>query len=222
MPAEPGKYQLAAELSGADGQPVRSLRDFRVASPGIAVGCRATASLTYGGCSAQLAIDGDPNTHWSSEFSDPQWLAVDLGKFTKINGVELEWDPAFGKAYVIQISPDGKNWTDVYKTTAGRGNTETIRFAPVDARWVPLLRHQARHAVGTLPLGVPRVSSRYARQAGLINAQALVSVSCNKTKKSPAKRGAGGPGTIRLGANGGAAGREVLLRSPREAWPVGG
>ena len=50
--------------------------------------------------------------------------------------MELEWDPAFGKAYAIQVSPDGKNWTDVYKTTAGRGNTETIRFAPVDARWV--------------------------------------------------------------------------------------
>ena len=135
-PVEPGKYQFVAELSDANGRPVRSLRDFRVASPGIAVGCRATASSTYGGNSAQLAVDGDPNTHWSSLFSDPQWLAVDLGKVTKIAGVELEWDPAYAKTYAIQVSPDGKSWTDVYKTTAGRGNTETIRFAPVDARWV--------------------------------------------------------------------------------------
>jgi len=50
--------------------------------------------------------------------------------------VVLDWDPAYATAYAIEVSQDGKDWTEVYSTTTGRGGTETIRFAPVDARWV--------------------------------------------------------------------------------------
>ena len=85
---------------------------------------------------AELAVDGNASTRWSSEFSDPQWLAVDLGRVAKISRVQLAWEAAYGKAYSIQVSTDGEKWTDVYKTETGKGGTEDIRFSPVDARWV--------------------------------------------------------------------------------------
>jgi beta-galactosidase len=147
VPPGHGKCRLVAELRGAEGQPVRSLRDFSVvtaeersARRGIAIGCRVTASsnLTKDGqrYPCEFAVDGDATTRWSSEFSDPQWLAVDLGKVTKISRVELEWEAAFGKSYAIQVSSDGKTWIDVYKTAAGAGGSEVIRFPPTEARWV--------------------------------------------------------------------------------------
>ncbi len=146
IPDASGKYQWFAELTGADGKTVRSLRDFSVltaaereARTGIAVGkpVLASSSLTRDGATvAAAAIDGNLSTRWSSEFSDPQWIAIDLGEQTRISRVELVWEAAYAKAYAIQVSDDGTTWRDVFTTTSGKGGDETIRFAPVDARWV--------------------------------------------------------------------------------------
>ena len=43
---------------------------------------------------------------------------------------------AFGKAYTVQVSTDGKEWTDVFETDAGDGGTDVVQFKPVTARWV--------------------------------------------------------------------------------------
>ena len=142
-----GPYRLAAELRGADGLPVRSLRDFAVltaaqreARRGIAVGRPVTTSsdLTIDGQTypGRQAVDDDLTSRWSSEFSDPQWLVIDLGAVTHISRVELSWEAAYGKSYAIQVSTDGKTWTEVYKTDKGKGGTEELRFSPTDARWV--------------------------------------------------------------------------------------
>lgn len=143
IPRELGRCELVAELSGADGQPVRSVRAFQVttaeehaARRGLTGGCPVTVSSALPDYAGKLAVDGDPATRWSSEFSDPQWLCIDLGKVTKISRVELEWEAAFGKSYAIQVSRDGQTWSDVYTTDAGHGGSEVLRFAPVEARWV--------------------------------------------------------------------------------------
>lgn len=146
IPEQPGDYQVEATLLTTPCGDVRSLRDFAVLSPeqlaaraGIAIGKPVTASSSInrdGATAPEAAVDGKQDTRWSSKFSDPQWLAVDLGAVTQVSGVELVWEGAYGKNYAIQISTDGQNWTEVYKTNAGKGGTETIRFAPVEARWV--------------------------------------------------------------------------------------
>ncbi len=147
IPAEPGRYRLVAGLVAAGRPPVESLRDFAIltegqrrARDGIAKGRPVTASssVTVGGehFPAQAAVDGDPTTRWSSEFSDPQWIAADLGRPVKIARVELVWEAAYGKSYTIDVSPDGKTWKTAYSTDSGKGGSEVIRFAPVEARWV--------------------------------------------------------------------------------------
>ncbi len=82
------------------------------------------------------AVDGDDSTRWSSKFSDPQWIAIDLGKPMTIDHVVLNWEDAYATAYSIQISDDGQTWKDVYTNTDGQGGVEPIKFAPVAARWV--------------------------------------------------------------------------------------
>jgi len=150
VPSEPGRYRLVAELVGAEGRPVRSLRDFAILTPeerkareGLSKGkpVKASSVVTVNGESfpAENAVDGDLSTRWSSQFADPQWIAVDLGAATRISRVDLVWEGAYGKAYAIQVSQDGSEWRDVYKTEKGRGGLETIRFPATEARWVRMV-----------------------------------------------------------------------------------
>ncbi|HEX9335305.1 MAG TPA: discoidin domain-containing protein [Pseudonocardiaceae bacterium] len=93
----------------------------------LAQGKTTTASSTENtGTPAANATDGNSTTRWSSAFSDPQWLQVDLGATHAITQVILMWETAYAKAYQIQMSPDGINWTAIYTTTTGAGGTETV------------------------------------------------------------------------------------------------
>jgi len=75
---------------------------------------------------APNATDGNQGTRWSSQFSDPQWLEVDLGSTQSICQVVLNWETAFGKAFQIQTSNDNSSWTSIFSTTTGTGGTQTL------------------------------------------------------------------------------------------------
>src|SRR5258705_5069511 len=45
---------------------------------------------------ASAAFDGSTTTRWSSQFSDPQWIQVDLGATATISQVILQWESAYG------------------------------------------------------------------------------------------------------------------------------
>jgi hypothetical protein len=72
------------------------------------------------------AVDGNLTTRWSSQFSDPQWICVDLGAWQYIERVILRWETAYGKAYRLQTSDDSFNWTDIYSTTSGDGEVDNL------------------------------------------------------------------------------------------------
>jgi hypothetical protein len=76
-----------------------------------------------------LAVDGNTGTRWSSAFSDPQWLQIDLGANYNINQVILNWEAAYGKAYQIQVSNDAANWATIYSTSNGAGGVETLNVS---------------------------------------------------------------------------------------------
>src|SRR6516165_749123 len=44
---------------------------------------------------AANATDGNTGTRWSSAFSDPQWLDVDLGTVQAVCAVTLVWEAAY-------------------------------------------------------------------------------------------------------------------------------
>ncbi|GEM_PF-146773 len=92
---------------------------------------------TGSGC---LAFDGYMDTRWASDWSDPQWISVDLGSGYIVTGAKLSWETAAGRDYKIQVSGDNENWTDAYKKAGGTGGTESITFdQPVTGQYVRML-----------------------------------------------------------------------------------
>lgn len=96
----------------------------------------ASSSNDDSGRTADKAFDGDSSTRWSSQYTDSEWLSVDLGTVCTIDSVILNWEVAYGKSYEIQVSDDGNTWTDVYSEESGDGGTDDISFSPVGARYV--------------------------------------------------------------------------------------
>jgi hypothetical protein len=93
----------------------------------LSQGHPVTASSSEGASTAPAAaVDGDLNTRWSSNFSDPQWLQVDLGATADISQVVLRWEAAYATAYRIEVSGNAQDWSPIYSTTAGHGGNETL------------------------------------------------------------------------------------------------
>ena len=93
----------------------------------VALNKTATASsLENASFTASAAVDGNTGTRWSSAFSDPQWLEVDLGSAQAICQVSLDWEAAYATAFQIQVSNDNSTWTTIYSTTTGTGGNQTL------------------------------------------------------------------------------------------------
>jgi hypothetical protein len=76
---------------------------------------------------AAYAVDSSLGTRWSSGWSDPQWLEVDLGATHTVTKVVLYWERAYATAFQIQVSGNGTTWTDVYSTTTGTGGVQALQ-----------------------------------------------------------------------------------------------
>ncbi|HVJ19482.1 MAG TPA: discoidin domain-containing protein [Polyangiaceae bacterium] len=106
-----------------------------VALSRVAAAASSEETATY---SAAKAIDGDTTTtRWSSLFSDPQWLVVDLGASRRVSRVVLRWEAAYSASYDIEVSQSPADpWTKVYGTTAGDGGVDDITGLSATARYV--------------------------------------------------------------------------------------
>lgn len=93
------------------------------------------SSLESSSYPAADAFDENPTTRWSSAWSDPQWIQVDLGSVQSIGRVWLDWENAYAPAYSIQVSSDDTNWTTIYATTNGPGSINDLA-APGYGRYV--------------------------------------------------------------------------------------
>jgi hypothetical protein len=98
----------------------------RAADTLLSQGKPATASSVEAAYVAANAVDGSTATRWSSAFSDPQWIYVDLGATVTISRVVLNWEAAYGKAYQIQVSNDATNWTTIYAVTNGTSGVNDL------------------------------------------------------------------------------------------------
>jgi hypothetical protein len=86
----------------------------------------ASSSENISAFPPSAAVDGNTGTRWSSAFSDPQWLQVDLGTTSTITRVALNWETAAAKAFQIQTSNDATNWTSIYSTTTSTGGNQSL------------------------------------------------------------------------------------------------
>ena len=152
--ADQGDYTIEVAASSRDIRlrlPFRLTRTWTEAIPGmgavdpnqpqssLTTGKSALASSAVRGHPPACAVDGHSTTGWESAASDPQWIAVDLGKPTPISRAVISWGDTFAVAYSLQVSDDSVTWHTVYSATTGLGGTEHISFPPTEARWVRLL-----------------------------------------------------------------------------------
>ncbi|MFJ8936543.1 discoidin domain-containing protein [Streptomyces sp. NPDC102365] len=83
----------------------------------LARGATATASSFDPGKEPALVVDGNAASRWAvSRAERPRadsWLAVDLGGSRSVDRVTLRWEAAAGRAYLLQGSVDGQEWTDL-------------------------------------------------------------------------------------------------------------
>src|SRR5215468_4643128 len=117
-------------MSFRPGFALRSIRARRrplVAIVAAAALVAGVASSSEGaGTPASAAFDGNTGTRWSSAFSDPQWIYVDLGAHATVSQVVLNWETAYATAFQLQVSDDAATWTSIYSTTTGTGGTQTL------------------------------------------------------------------------------------------------
>jgi len=123
-------YIFAQDGKGNVGVETKS---FRVVPPkvdgvNLARGRPATASSyqPYQNLVPGNATDADLTTRWASDWSDPQWIQVDLGSVHSFDHVQLVWESAYAKAYTIQTSDNGTDWRTAYSTTAGDGGVDDL------------------------------------------------------------------------------------------------
>ena len=131
-----GVWKLYVYARDGHGNVGIETRSFRVVPPSpqgvnVAQGKPSTASsYQQQGDGAPfppaLATDGNLTTRWASDWSDPQWIQVDLGATTTFQHVQLVWEGAYGKAYELQVSDNGTNWQTAYSTTTGNGGVDAL------------------------------------------------------------------------------------------------
>jgi hypothetical protein len=74
-----------------------------------------------------IDLDGSLATRWSSAFSDPQWIYVDLGAPRHVSRVRLSWEAAASADYDVQISNSTSGpWNNLFTTAAGNGGVDDI------------------------------------------------------------------------------------------------
>lgn len=98
------------------------------------VSVSSTESNNYLG---SFAVDGSYTTRWSSAFSDPQFLRIDLGEVKHFNEIKIYWETAYGKDYTIDVSSDGNNWNNIVNQVNGSGGVEKW-IVNTDARYIRL------------------------------------------------------------------------------------
>ncbi|MFV0126398.1 ricin-type beta-trefoil lectin domain protein [Streptomyces sp. HMX112] len=126
-PSSVGKKQVTVTATDSAGALGSVTFHWTVTGTDLARGKPTTASSSEDTSrQPDKATDGDPLTRWASAAADPQWLRVDLGTTRTIKQVKLNWEAAYGKAYQIQTSNDGTNWTTVYTTTNATGGVQDI------------------------------------------------------------------------------------------------
>ena len=142
---------LAAALALVAGPPGRAAAASTLLSQGQPATASSTENAAY---PASDAVDGNTGTRWSSAFSDPQWLQVDLGATATITQVVA----ALGGGVRHGVpDPDLDRRHDLdhdllhHHRHRRHADPQRDRHRPVR----PDVRHRARHPVRLLAVGVP-------------------------------------------------------------------
>ncbi|CAM5581060.1 Putative hyaluronidase OS=Streptomyces griseus subsp. griseus (strain JCM 4626 / NBRC) OX=455632 GN=SGR_4877 PE=4 SV=1 [Streptomyces griseus subsp. griseus] len=131
-----GEYEVPLAFGGQES--TLTVRAFpRTGGPDLARTARASSSGDETpDFPASAALDGDPETRWSSPVEDGAWWGAELPKPVRLGQVVLNWQDAYASRYRIQVSADGRVWRTAATVTEGRGGRESVRMDAKDTRFV--------------------------------------------------------------------------------------
>jgi hypothetical protein len=130
------------------GDSIWELSVYNTANPGTDLALHQTAtasSVDNSNDEPGNAVDGNPNTRWSSAYEDNQWIQVEFGSPVSFNQIVILWEQAYALNYVIQVSDDGATWTDVLSVSNAGNFRISVNGVPIFCRggnwgWDELLR----------------------------------------------------------------------------------
>ena len=129
-------YYYAISGVNAAGESTNSMQVSATPVVNLALNKSVTVSSVQSGFPGNNAVDGNPGTRWASDWSDPQWIYVDLQGTYHVTEVKLNWEAAYGTTYQIQVSADAINWTTIYSTATGAGGLEDLTGLSGTGRYV--------------------------------------------------------------------------------------
>ena len=142
-----GTHSVAVTLLNAQNQVVgtTATNGFTVRTAGETPATPSPAKLVPGGSSATSflgintvasAHDNNVATRWESASTDTQHIQLDMGKSVHFTRVVLNWEAAYGKSYVIEVSENGSTWETVNTTTNGDGGIDTLVLDGQKGRYI--------------------------------------------------------------------------------------
>ena len=132
-----GRYwRLWCTESSGDAYQIRDIH-FQTSS-NIALNKTVSTSYDYrSDLGGKYAVDGDTSTRWAGERSrDNNWIYVDLGMNTRIDGVRINWEAAYSSQYTIDVSDDGQLWHTVQTVDSKGGIEQTALPAGTTGRYL--------------------------------------------------------------------------------------
>jgi hypothetical protein len=137
VPACGTEAELASEESLAS-----SLTTSCVPGP-LAIALATASSQQAGAFAPKYAIDGVATTRWSSNQAPEQWLSLDLGKVVTVASLNINWQTAYSKSYVIESSADGATgWKILAVSGATKSGVQSVNALAL-TRYVRIRSTQA-------------------------------------------------------------------------------
>ncbi|GAA0383059.1 discoidin domain-containing protein [Paenibacillus motobuensis] len=81
-------------------------------------------------------VDNDPNTRWSTDYQDEQWIYVDLGLSKTITQIRLHWEGAYPSKYRIEFSDNLEDWNLIYEEVSGEPGVFILEDLDLIGRYV--------------------------------------------------------------------------------------
>ena len=93
----------------------------------------------------QFAVDGDKSKKWCATGKAPHWITIDLGETKTVSEVSITHAEGGGEGadmntmeYIISVSNDGENFTDLTHVTKNKAGETPDAFKPVETKYVKL------------------------------------------------------------------------------------
>jgi len=87
-----------------------------------------------------LAVDGNMETRWASDYNDNESIIIDIGGIKPIGYISIAWEAAAAADFTVQIGSENGNWEHTVATVTGNesGATTVLEFEPVTGRFIKI------------------------------------------------------------------------------------